>query len=126
MLGLAENPGRVENQLKTIKLTTRKLEKERVAIVYLGMNERCSDSFSCNGIESTSDTTKVTNSHKARFRHRRNMIRHGERRVEYDTKVTSRVRRSNKDLQSAEIDVETARRKAEIVITAIEGLCSDP
>ena len=88
---------RVENQLKTIELTARKIEEERVAIVYLGMNERCSDSFSCNGIESTSDTTKVTNSHKARFRHRRNMIRHGEIRVEYDTKVTSRVRRSNRN-----------------------------
>ena len=32
----------------------------------------------------------------------------------------------SKDLQSAEIDIETARRKAEIVITAIEGLRSDP
>ena len=70
---------RVENQLKTVELTARKIEKERVAIVYLGMNERCSDSFSCSGIKSISDTTKVTNSHKARFRHRRNMIRHGER-----------------------------------------------
>ena len=86
---------RVENQLKTIKLTARKIEKERVAIVNLGMNERRSDSFSCSGIESISDTTKVTSSHKARFRHRRNMIRHGERCVEYDTEVTSRVRRSN-------------------------------
>ena len=28
-------------------MTARKIEKERVAIVYLGMNERCSDSFSC-------------------------------------------------------------------------------
>jgi len=27
---------RVENHLKTIKLRTRKIEKERVAIVYLG------------------------------------------------------------------------------------------
>ena len=79
---------RVENQLKTIELTARKIEKERVAIVYLGMNERCSDSFSCSGIESISDTTKVTNRHKARFRHRKNMIRHGERCVEYDTEVT--------------------------------------
>jgi len=42
---------RVENQLKTITLRTRKIEKERVAIVYLGMNERCSDSFSCSRIE---------------------------------------------------------------------------
>ena len=38
---------RVENKLKTIELTTRKIEKERLAIVYLGMNERCSDSFNC-------------------------------------------------------------------------------
>jgi len=37
---------RVENQLNTIKLRTRKIEKERVAVVYLRMNERCSDSFS--------------------------------------------------------------------------------
>ena len=55
---------RVENQLKTIELRARKIEKERVAIVYLGMNERCSDSFSCRGIEGIYDTTKVTNRHK--------------------------------------------------------------
>jgi len=42
---------RVENQLKTSKLRMRKIEKERVAVVYLGMNERCSDSFSCSRIE---------------------------------------------------------------------------
>ena len=65
---------RVENQLKTIKLRSRKIEKERVAIVYLGMNERCSDSFSCSRIESISDSTKVTNRQKARCRNRRNMI----------------------------------------------------
>ena len=35
----------VENLLKTIKLRVRKVEKERVAIVYLGMNEICSNSF---------------------------------------------------------------------------------
>ena len=35
---------RVENQLKTIRLTTRKIEKERVAIVNFRMNERDSDS----------------------------------------------------------------------------------
>jgi len=82
----------VENQLKTIKLRTRKIEKERVAIVYLGMNERYSDSFSCSKIESTSDSTKVTNRQKARFRNRGNMIWHGEWRVEYNAEVTSRVR----------------------------------
>ena len=70
---------RVENQLKTIELTARKIEEERVAIVFLGMIERCSHSFNCRGIGSISDTTQVTSRHKARFRHRRNMIRHGER-----------------------------------------------
>ena len=30
--------GKVENQWKTIKLSARKIEKERVAIVYLAMN----------------------------------------------------------------------------------------
>ena len=69
---------RVENQLRTIKLRARKVEKERVAIVYLGMNERCSYSFSCSKIEGISDSTKVTNRQKARFRYRGNMIRHGE------------------------------------------------
>jgi len=34
--------GRIEDD----KLRTRKIEKERVAIVYLGMNERCGDSCS--------------------------------------------------------------------------------
>jgi len=46
---------RIENQFKTIKLRTSKIEKERVAVVYIRMNERCSDSFSCSRIESTSD-----------------------------------------------------------------------
>ena len=71
--------GKVENQLKTIKLTARKIEKERVAIVYLGMNERCCNSFWRFGIQNISDTTKVTHNHKTGFRHRRNMMRHGER-----------------------------------------------
>jgi len=65
---------RVENQLKTIKLRPRKIEKEKVVIVYLGINERCSESFSCSIIESTSDSTKVTNRQKARLRNRGNMI----------------------------------------------------
>ena len=52
-----------------IKLRARKVEKERVATVYFGMNEKCSDSISCCGIDSISDTTKVTNRHEARFRH---------------------------------------------------------
>jgi len=37
---------RVDNQLKTIVLRTRKIKKERVAILYIGMNERGSNSLS--------------------------------------------------------------------------------
>jgi len=59
---------RVENQLKTIKLRARKVQKERVAIVYLGMNERCSDSFSCSRIDNICDSTKVAKRRKTRFR----------------------------------------------------------
>jgi len=36
----------VENKLKAIKLTARKIEKERVTVVNLGMNERRSDGLS--------------------------------------------------------------------------------
>ena len=32
---------RVENELKTIKLTTRKIEKKGVAVINLRMNKRC-------------------------------------------------------------------------------------
>jgi len=39
---------RVENKLKAIKLTARKIEKERVTVVDLGMNERRSDGLSSN------------------------------------------------------------------------------
>jgi len=48
----------VKNKLKTIKLTARKIEKERVD---LGMNERRGDGLSSGIVESNPDSTKVTN-----------------------------------------------------------------
>jgi len=51
---------RVENKLKAIKLTARKIEKERVAVVNLGMNERRGDGLSSRMIKSVPDSTKVT------------------------------------------------------------------
>jgi len=53
----------VENKLKAIKLTARKIEEKRVtdAIVDLGMNERRSDGLSSGIVESVPDSTKVTN-----------------------------------------------------------------
>jgi len=52
---------RVKNKLKAIKLTARKIEKERVTVVDLGMNERRSDGFSCGIVESVLDSMSVTN-----------------------------------------------------------------
>jgi len=51
----------VENKLKAIKLTARKIEKERVTVDDLGMNERHSDGLSSGLVESVPDSTKVTN-----------------------------------------------------------------
>jgi len=53
--------GEVENKLKAIKLTARKIEKERVTVVDLGMNERRSDGLSSGIVESVLDSSKVTN-----------------------------------------------------------------
>ena len=53
---------RVENELKTIKLTTRKIKKKGVAVINLRMNERCGNSMSRSIVKRTSDSSKVTNS----------------------------------------------------------------
>jgi len=50
----------VENKLKAIKLTARLIEKERVTVVDLGMNERRGDGLSSEIVESVPDSTKVT------------------------------------------------------------------
>jgi len=52
---------RVENILKAIKLTAWKIEKERVAVVNLGINERGGDGLSSGMVKSVADLTKVTN-----------------------------------------------------------------
>ena len=54
-LSLGDGTGsRVEKKLKTIDLSSRKIEEQRVAIINFGMNERCSektsDSRSCSAI----------------------------------------------------------------------------
>lgn len=51
----------VENQLKTTKLRARKVKKQRVAIVYLGMNKRGGNGLSSMLIKSVSDSPKVSN-----------------------------------------------------------------
>jgi len=47
--------------LKAIKLTARKIEKERVTVLDLGMNERCIDGLSSGIVESFPDSTKDRN-----------------------------------------------------------------
>ena len=54
--------------MKTIKLSARKVKKERVAIVNLGMNKRRSNSLSSSIVKSTSDSAKIPNGVEARFR----------------------------------------------------------
>ena len=62
--------GRVKNELKTIKLSARNVKKEGVAIVNLGMNKRRSNSLSSSIVKSISDSAKISNDDKARFRYR--------------------------------------------------------
>jgi len=47
----------VENKLKTIKLTARKIEKKRVTVVNLEMNKRRSDGLSRGIVESVGSET---------------------------------------------------------------------
>ena len=53
---------RVENELNTIKLTTRKIKKKEVAVINFRMNKRCSNGLSRSIVKRTSDSSKVTNS----------------------------------------------------------------
>jgi len=53
---------RVENKLTATKMTARKIEKERVTLVGLGMNERRSDGFSRGIVESVPDSAKLRTS----------------------------------------------------------------
>ena len=41
---------RVKKKLKTIDLSSRKIEEKRVAIINFKMNEKCGDSRSCSAI----------------------------------------------------------------------------
>jgi len=54
---------RIENKLKPIKLTARKIgterERERVAVVELAMNERGGDGLSTGMVKGVADSTKV-------------------------------------------------------------------
>jgi len=69
---------RIKNQLKIFELRARKIQKERVAIVYLGMNERGSNSLSSSEVDGIYDSMKVSNREEARFIYRGNMIRHSK------------------------------------------------
>ena len=53
---------RVENELNTIKLITRKIKKKGVTVINLRMNKRCSNGLSSSIVKRTSDSSKVTNS----------------------------------------------------------------
>ena len=66
----AENLERRDSDLKTIKLSAKKVKKVRVATVNIGMNKRRSNSLSSSIVKSISDSAKISNGEEARFRHR--------------------------------------------------------
>ena len=53
--------GGVKNQLKVIKLRTREIKKERVAVVGFGMVERSGNGMSGSVVTNVSDFMKITN-----------------------------------------------------------------
>jgi len=52
---------RIENKLKAMELTARKIEKERVTVVDLRMNERRTDCLNSGIVECVLHLMKVTN-----------------------------------------------------------------
>ena len=89
---------RVKKKLKTIDLSCRKIEEKRVTVINFGMNERCGDSRSCSAIHSTANTAKVANIEKAGFGDTRDMLSKRKIFINDDTKVTSRINRSESDI----------------------------
>ena len=89
---------RVKKKLKTIDLSCRKIEEKRVTVINFGMNERCGDSRSCSAIHSTANTTKVANIEKAGFGDTRDVFSKRKIFINDDTKVTSRINRSESDI----------------------------
>ena len=63
---------RVKNQLKTIKLSARKVKIQRVAVVDLGMSKRGGNSLNSSRpiVKSISDSVKISNGEETRFRKR--------------------------------------------------------
>ena len=79
---------RVKKKLKTIDLSSRKIEK-RVAVINFGMNERWGDSRSCSAIHSIANTAKVANIEKAGFGDTRDVLSKRNFFINDDPKVTS-------------------------------------
>ena len=56
---------RIKDKLKTISLSSRKIEQKRVAVVNFRMDERGSNSTGSSLINSITDTPEITNVEKA-------------------------------------------------------------
>ena len=89
---------RFESWSNTMKVWSRKIEEKRVTVINFGMNERCGDSRSCSAIHSTANTAKVANIEKAGFGDTRDMLSKRKIFIKDDTKVTSRINRSESDI----------------------------
>ena len=58
---------RVKNVLETIKLRTREVQKEGVAVIKFRVNKRCSNNLSSGIVKSVSYLPEVTNRLETRF-----------------------------------------------------------
>ena len=56
---------RIENKLKTINLSSWKVEQKRVAVADFGVNERSSNSTSSSAINRSTFTSEITDIEKA-------------------------------------------------------------
>jgi hypothetical protein len=87
---------RVEKKLKTIDLSSRKIEEERVAVINFAMNERSGDSRSA--IHSIVNTPKFANVEKAGFEDTRDVLSKSKIFIKEHTKITSRINRCESDI----------------------------
>jgi hypothetical protein len=60
--------------LEVTELRLGKIQKERVAVVEFGVNERCGNSVGSGVVEGVSYSPKVTDRRETRLRHRRDMM----------------------------------------------------
>lgn len=65
----------IKNQLKTVGLSSRKVEQKRITVVQFRVNEGSSNSTSCSKINGISNASQISNMIEAGFRNCRDVLR---------------------------------------------------